>query len=148
MAQLVVAPEELRDQLRKEGPLMLIKENALKPEQCCHHITLAFKPTCGELERLVKMFNNDDYTARFYPTEVRANPGICAVFGGIIRQDQHTLHTHWRYPGAWHITLGADEGVQPKESNKLLDDYTTCSAWERYPELPQEFGLCFNIVGF
>lgn len=166
MVQLVVAPEELRDRMRKEGPCLLVKENALTEEQSWHHITLAYKPTCGEVEKLVEWFSNEHCTCTFHPQEVRASPGICAVFGSLTRRgDDGEWDVPWfsklsydalsrrtttrgSYNGSWHITIGADEGVQPKESNKLLDDYATCTAWERYPDMPQVFGLYLNVVDF
>ena len=157
MVQLVVAPDT-RDWLRAEGPCLLIKENVLTEEQAWHHITLAYKPTCGEVERLVGLFHNEHYTCTFHPHEVRASPGICAVFGEIKRTHVHGHDVRlpgFRLPSCLpfvgprhHITIGADEGHPPKESNKLLTEYATCTAWERYPDLPKAFGLYFNVTDF
>ena len=169
MAQLLIVPSELRQQLREEVPMYLLGrdytngqlpagaiklpdgKNALNENQRCHHITMAFKATCGEMEDLRSQFNNEHHTMRFLPLEIRANCEICAIFGDVLVNHDRTL-TERVVPGPHHITVAANEGIKPAESKKLATDYLTSLPWAtatlEYPHLPQVFGLAYKVVSF
>jgi hypothetical protein len=143
MVQLLVVPEDLRDELReKVAPFSLSpgSKNTMPATFTWHHVTWKFKPTGSELEQAQLMFGGlDGNCVYFVPQDVRADYEICAVFGRV--EVDGVLQ-----PELKHITIGGS--VPPKESARLERDYVTTTSWSRYEDVPEKIGLCLNIVDF
>lgn len=91
-------------------------KNNLKPQASLHHVTIYFRPSTNDIENLKKWADNNDLIT-IKILENCWNEKIQALKVKIFnnKNEEFTLPNK-----VFHITISADKGIPPKDSNDML----------------------------